>query len=137
MRRYGFWALSLLGFAWLNAMLARSLAVFAGLPLGDASFWMQATTQTTYSIAWSILGLGLIVLAARLGQRRLWLAAATLLGGVVLKLFFVDLSGSDTVARIISFIGVGVLLLLAGYVAPMPAKSGQASQASQATQAPL
>lgn len=133
MRRYGFWVLSLLGFAWLNAVLARSLAVFVGLPLGDASFWMQATTQTTYSIAWSVLGLGLIMLAARLGQRRLWLAAATLLAAVVLKLFFVDLSGSDTVARIISFMGVGVLLLLAGYFAPIPAKSGQAAQGSQAS----
>ncbi|HUM99431.1 MAG: DUF2339 domain-containing protein [Halothiobacillaceae bacterium] len=123
-RRYGFWVLGLLAFIWLNAMLARGLAVFAGLPLGDSSFWGLATVQTTYSIAWSILGLGLIVLASRLARRWLWLAAGLLLGVVVLKLFFVDLSGSDTIARIVSFMGVGVLLLLAGYVAPIPSKKG-------------
>jgi uncharacterized membrane protein len=105
-------------------VIARTLNAYAGVPLFDWQFLDVALAQTTYSIAWSLLGLSLIVLASRFGQRRLWLVAAGLLGVVVLKLFSVDLSGSDTVARIISFIGVGVLLLLAGYVAPIPAKLG-------------
>ncbi|OZB72520.1 MAG: hypothetical protein B7X37_09945 [Halothiobacillus sp. 14-55-98] len=91
------------------------------------------TPQTTYSIAWSLLGLILIVLASRLKQRRLWLVAAGLLGVVVLKLFLVDLSGSDTLARIISFVGVGVLLLLAGYIAPIPAKQAPFANDDQNT----
>ncbi len=116
--------LGLAAFVWLNAVIARTLSAYAGVPLFDWQFLDVALAQTTYSIAWSLLGLSLIVLASRFGQRRLWLVAAGLLGVVVLKLFTVDLSGSDTIARIISFIGVGVLLLLAGYVAPIPAKRG-------------
>jgi len=44
---------------------------------------------------------------------------------VVLKLLLVDLSGTGTVTRIVSFIGVGVLMLVIGYVAPLPAKEAR------------
>ncbi|WP_298219341.1 DUF2339 domain-containing protein [Halothiobacillus sp.] len=127
------WLMGAAAFVWLNAMIARSLNVYAGLPLDDGRFLHEALAQTTYSIAWSLLGLVLIVLASRLKQRRLWLVAAGLLGVVVLKLFLVDLSGSDTLARIISFVGVGVLLLLAGYIAPIPAKQSPSANDDQNT----
>lgn len=125
------WLMGAAAFVWLNAMIARSLNAYAGLPLDDWQFLHEALAQTTYSMAWSLLGLALIVLASRLMQRRLWLVAAGLLGVVVLKLFLVDLSGSDTLARIISFVGVGVLLLLAGYIAPIPAKQSSSINANQ------
>jgi uncharacterized membrane protein len=35
----------------------------------------------------------------------------------------IDLSASGTVARIVSFIGVGALMLVIGYVAPLPGDS--------------
>ena len=38
-----------------------------------------------------------------------------------MKLLLVDLAASETVTRIVSFIGVGVLMLVIGYVAPLPA----------------
>jgi uncharacterized membrane protein len=120
----GRWVLGGAAFLWLNAVIARSLNAYADLPLYDWQFLSAALAQTTYSIAWSLLGLSLIFIASRKVLRSLWWVAAGLLGVVVLKLFAVDLSGSDTVARIVSFIGVGILLLLAGYVAPMPAKRG-------------
>ena len=44
------------------------------------------------------------------------------------KLLIVDLSGSGTVTRIVSFIGAGVLMLLIGYVAPLPAKEASDAQ---------
>ena len=50
----------------------------------------------------------------------LWMVGAGLLAAVVLKLFFVDLSKVGTLARIVSFLGVGGLMLVIGYVAPMP-----------------
>jgi uncharacterized membrane protein len=53
-------------------------------------------------------------------ERKLWVAGAALLGVVVGKLFLVDLANTGTVARIVSFLGVGVILLLIGYVAPVP-----------------
>jgi len=117
------WAMAAVAFLWLNAILARGLSAFTGLTLNPAAFAHSSLAQTTYSMTWALLGLVLIVLASRWQRRKLWLVAAGLLGVVVLKLFLVDLSGSETLARIISFVGVGVLLLLAGYVAPIPARA--------------
>jgi uncharacterized membrane protein len=39
---------------------------------------------------------------------------------VVVKLFIVDLAKLGGVERIVSFIAVGVLMLVIGYVAPVP-----------------
>ena len=43
-----------------------------------------------------------------------------MLGVVVLKLFTIDLSNTGTIERIVSFISVGVLLLVIGYLSPLP-----------------
>jgi len=51
-----------------------------------------------------------------------WLIGAALIAVVVAKLFFVELSNRGGLARIVSFIGVGVLLLVVGYFAPLPPK---------------
>jgi uncharacterized membrane protein len=58
--------------------------------------------------------------ATRKGSRVAWIAGASILSLVVLKLFFVDLAGTGTVARIVSFLGVGSLMLLIGYFSPLP-----------------
>jgi uncharacterized membrane protein len=42
---------------------------------------------------------------------------------VVAKLFLVDLSSIGTVQRIVSFIGVGVLMLVVGYFSPVPPRA--------------
>jgi uncharacterized membrane protein len=49
-----------------------------------------------------------------------WFAGAGLLGCGVAKLFFVDLAGSGSVSRIVSFLAVGGLMLLIGFFAPVP-----------------
>ena len=43
-----------------------------------------------------------------------------LLGIVVLKLVLVDLSQTEAIWRVISFLGAGSLILLIGYLAPLP-----------------
>jgi uncharacterized membrane protein len=45
---------------------------------------------------------------------------AALLGVVIAKLFVVDLSRVGSVERIVSFVGVGLLMLVVGYVSPLP-----------------
>jgi len=45
---------------------------------------------------------------------------AALLGVVIAKLFLVDLSHIGTIERIISFVGVGLLMLIIGYFSPLP-----------------
>jgi uncharacterized membrane protein len=61
-----------------------------------------------------------MVAGARRGQRVIWFTGAVLLGIVLAKMFLVDLSRSATVARIVSFIGVGVLMLVIGRFSPVP-----------------
>jgi uncharacterized membrane protein len=66
----------------------------------------------------------LMIVAHTRATRGLWLAGAGLLAAVVVKLFFVDLSGQGTIERIVSFVGVGVLILVIGYLAPVPPAAG-------------
>jgi uncharacterized membrane protein len=61
-----------------------------------------------------------MVFSTRKGIRPAWAAGAGLLAAIVIKLFLVDLSNTGTVARIVSFVGAGVLLLIVGYMSPVP-----------------
>ena len=47
---------------------------------------------------------------------------------VVIKLFLVDRASGGSLERIISFIGVGVLLLVVGYFAPLPPRKAEPEQ---------
>jgi uncharacterized membrane protein len=76
--------------------------------------------QTSFSILWTLIALATMVFATRRGLRVAWLAGGALLLVVVAKLFVVDLSNVGTIARIVSFIGVGVLMLVVGYFSPVP-----------------
>ncbi|MDR2209516.1 MAG: DUF2339 domain-containing protein [Azoarcus sp.] len=78
--------------------------------------------QASWSIIWSLFALALMIRGSLGKDRTLWIAGAALTGSVVLKLFFVELSDHGGLARIVSFIGVGILLLVVGYFAPMPPK---------------
>ena len=72
------------------------------------------------SLLWAIVALAAMVFANRRAARVAWIAGAVLLAVVVIKLFVVDLSRIGGIERIVSFIGVGALLLLIGYLAPVP-----------------
>ena len=81
--------------------------------------------QAGYSLWWTLLALALMVTAHRRRQRVLWMSGAGLLGLVMLKLFAVDLANSGGGERIFAFIGVGALMLVVGYLAPLPPHMGQ------------
>jgi uncharacterized membrane protein len=76
-------------------------------------------------LLWTAIALVAMWLGAARRARLPWIAGAALLAAVVVKLLVVDLSGSGSVTRIVSFIGVGVLMLVIGYVAPLPAKESR------------
>ena len=84
-----------------------------------ASFGLQASL----SVVWALSAIVLMVSGHRRHQREAWCAGSGLMGVVVLKLFLVELGNSGGIARIVSFIVVGLLLLLVGYFAPMPPKA--------------
>jgi uncharacterized membrane protein len=79
-------------------------------------------------VPYQLFALPLMVLGNRLGRRELWLIGAALIALVVAKLFFVELGNRGGLERIVSFIGVGVLLLVVGYFAPLPARQEEAEK---------
>ena len=107
-------------FVWLNGILLRSLHHWFDVPFSVDGFYESVLTQACLSIFWTLLGLTVMVLASKRRWRKIWIAAAVLLGVVVLKLFTVDLNDSNTLESIFSFIVVGVLLLVIGYYSPIP-----------------
>ena len=113
--------LGVAAFVWLNAMLVRAFHHYGEVPYRVHAWTASLAVQTGLTLLWSSTALGLMWFSARRAARAPWLVGALLLGAVVLKLMLVDLSGSGTVTRIVSFIGVGVLMLVIGYVAPLPA----------------
>ena len=141
-----YWALGLSIFLWNNAALFRVLAhyipetygfpyahgadIFLGQPtdtffadgLLPIHFLLEfGVTQTAITLLWGTWGSALMFYGARkLKQRRVWFAGSVLLASVTLKIFLVDLSQTNTLTRIVSFIVTGVVLIGIGYFAPMP-----------------
>lgn len=110
-------------FVWINIVLLRSVHHFEGVPYEALSLWQSSTVQMGLSILWTLSALALMQFARRLNERRLWILGAGVLAVVVVKLFTLDLASNGTLARIISFMVVGGLMLLIGYLSPMPAKA--------------
>lgn len=109
-----------LGFLWLNGIALRSIHFWFGVPYRFDALFESVLVQSTLSLLWTSAAMAVMFLARRRMERGLWVAGAMLLAAVVAKLFLVDLANSGTVARIVSFLGVGVLLLAIGYLAPVP-----------------
>ena len=107
-------------FIWANGVLLRTLHHWGGVPFRFDAMAHSVLVQAALSLFWSLLALGIMLAATRKGLRALWVVGAVLMGVVVLKLFVVDLSSVGTVERIVSFIGVGLLMLLIGYLSPVP-----------------
>lgn len=123
----GYISLGSAAFLWLNGVLLRTLHHWAGVPFNLDALARSMIVQASLSIFWSVLALCAMLTATRLRIRPLWLTGAGLMAVVVVKLFFVDLSNVGGIERIVSFIGVGVLMLVIGYVSPVPpAASGEA-----------
>ena len=116
-------ALAVAGFVALNTVWLRIAHPFLQVDWNAHALFASFVVQTGYAILWTLLALGLMVLANRRARRTLWLTGAGLLALVVVKLLLIDLSHAGSAARIIAFIGVGVLMLAVGYLAPLPPKA--------------
>jgi uncharacterized membrane protein len=117
------WFYSFIGgiaFIWLNTVLLRTFHHYLAIDYEPDALFESALVQAGLSVLWVLTGLALMVTASRKQWRILWLAAAALLGLVVAKLFLIDMADADTLASIISFIVVGSLLLVIGFVSPIP-----------------
>lgn len=124
---------------WL-AVVAFAISTLAVLrathQLGDVPWRADAMVesvlvQAAISVYWGLLAFAAMVIGARRMQRHIWLAGAGLMGVVVIKLFLVELGNTGTVARIVSFIAIGALLLIVGYLAPVPPRRPEGTDATQ------
>ena len=109
-------------FAFFTAVVMRSAHHWLGVPFELDALLESMFVQAGLSIAWTLIALGLMIGGHLRHRREVWLIGAALIAVVVAKLFFIELSNRGGLARIVSFIGVGVLLLVVGYFAPLPPK---------------
>jgi uncharacterized membrane protein len=114
-------AAAIAAFLWLTLTTVRVVHHYADVPF-DERAWHSGVLQASLALVWTTAALATMVFANRRDARLPWLGGAALLALVVVKLFLVDLAQAGTVARIVSFIGVGLLLLLIGYLAPVPSR---------------
>ena len=114
---------ALLGLFLLTMSVARAVHHWGGVPFDLELLAGSIVLQAALSIVWGFAALAGMLLGARSRRREIWLAGAALMGIVVAKLFIVELGSAGTVGRVVSFLGVGSLLLVVGYFAPVPPRA--------------
>jgi uncharacterized membrane protein len=115
--------LGAISFLALNAVVARIVHVYLGASFSLVSLFGSASFQAGISVLWGATALSLMTLASRRALRPIWIVGAALLAALVVKLFVADLSQVGAIGRIISFLVTGALILVIGYVAPVPPKA--------------
>jgi uncharacterized membrane protein len=121
--------LAAIGFVAINTVWLRVAHHYAQVPWNAHSLFASFLVQAGYSILWTLIALALMVVAHRRVLRLPWMLGAGLLGLTVLKLFVIDLSNRGGSERIVVFIAVGVLMLVVGWLAPLPPAARPPSQA--------
>lgn len=114
------WAAAASLFVLLNGDVVHTAYHWADVPLEPWQLPSSPLVQSAFSILWTAIALVAMVVAHRGALRGVWVTGAVLLGAVVVKLFLLDLAQLSSVAKIVTFLAVGVLLLLVGYFAPVP-----------------
>ncbi|HEX3061231.1 MAG TPA: DUF2339 domain-containing protein, partial [Usitatibacter sp.] len=118
--RLGLSAAGIVIFIWLNAILLRTMHHWMGVSYNPEALLASREVQAALSVFWAALALATMLIATRKARRALWVVGASLMAVVVVKLVVLDLSRLAGLERIISFIGVGVLMLVIGYFSPVP-----------------
>jgi uncharacterized membrane protein len=96
-----------------DSLLQAALAAGAGLALvGLVGAWMPEGLVT---LGWGVAAFGLFALGFGVRERWYRLAALAVLGLALLRLLFVDLAGLPADQRILTFILLGVMLLVISY----------------------
>ena len=112
----------IIAFIWLSAVVAHTVHFYGGVRYSLAALARSSLFQASISIVWTLTAFTIMGLATRGGRRTLWFTGAGVLAVVVGKLFLIDLANTGTITRIISFITVGILMLIIGYISPAPPK---------------
>ena len=107
------------GLTWVCGALglyAATLAILeASEDLGGGVHSAFQRGHTAVSCLWGVVGLTLLVLGLKRGGRHLQLGGFALFGLALVKLFVYDLSFLSSIARAVSFLAVGALLVVGGF----------------------
>lgn len=107
------------GFALLTTMTLRGVHHATEAPWSPAIL-DSFVAQTALTVAWSVTGVSAWIAGSKRRSRPLWTAGAVLMALVLGKLALVDRSYIGDLPGIVSFLAVGVLLVLVGWFAPSP-----------------
>jgi len=107
-------------FALVTGLVLRTCHHWGGVAWSADALYASTLAQAALSVAWSLIGVALMLAGHRRQRRTVWSVGAALLAVVVAKLFLVELADHGTLSRIVSFIVVGGLMLAVGYFAPIP-----------------
>jgi uncharacterized membrane protein len=112
--------LAALAFVAINTVWLRVAHHWGGVAWNAHDLFASFLVQAGYSILWTVIALVLMVAAHRRALRLPWSLGAGLLALTVLKLFVIDLSNRGGSERVVVFIAVGLLMLVVGWLAPLP-----------------
>jgi uncharacterized membrane protein len=107
-------------FGLLNGAALRTAHHWGGIPWQLNALLASKLLQAGLTLAWTATAVVLMFFATRRALRPLWMTGAGLLALAVGKLFLIDLATLSGLPRVIAFLGVGTLLLLIGYLSPLP-----------------
>lgn len=112
----------LVAVAVLSSLVLRACHQLAGLDWGP-SLLGERLAQASLTIAWCLAGVIAWVLGSRRRDRPLWWLGAGLQGIVLAKLLLVDRLFLGNITGIASFVAVGMLLVIVGWLAPTPPRT--------------
>jgi uncharacterized membrane protein len=115
-----YWLVGASGLFLLTCVVLRTAHHWAVIPYEADTLLASMLVQASLSIVWGITALSLMIAGHAARHRHLWIVGAILMAVVVIKLFLVEMLSAGGLPRIVSFIGIGALLLVIGYFAPLP-----------------
>jgi uncharacterized membrane protein len=90
--------------------------IFSDGPYLAFDFTASFARDMTYSIAWSLFALTLLIIGVRRDMPLVRYAGLALMGITLLKLFLHDLTRLDALFRIGAFVGVAIILIFASWL---------------------
>jgi uncharacterized membrane protein len=109
-----------LGFIWLSALAGRITHHWGDVPFAAGPLLRSTLFHALLTLLWTVTAISTLILASRRGLRVAWFGGITLLGIVGGKLLLFDAAGRGTLTWAATLIGVALLVLAAGYFAPLP-----------------
>ena len=119
-------------FVALNGVVIRAAHHLDAIPWRLSSLLASKPLQAALTLTWTVTALALMYTATKRKLRPLWMLGAALLAAVVIKLFVVDLAALSGLPRVVAFLGVGVLLLVIGFLSPLPPAAPEGGRSDSA-----